>query len=34
MQNIMFTSVIMTDKQGTPLRDKVTGRIRMEDDGC
>ena len=34
IENVMFTSVIVTDQQGKPLRDKTTGRIKVEDDGC
>ena len=34
IQNVMFTSVIVTDTQGKPLRDSKTGRIKIEDDGC
>jgi hypothetical protein len=34
IQNVMFTSVIVTDKYGKPKRDKHTGRILVEDDDC
>jgi len=31
---MMFTKTMVTDKQGTPLRDLETGEIVTEDDGC
>lgn len=34
IQNVMFTSIIITDKHGTPKHDKRTGRVQIEDDGC
>ncbi len=34
IQNVMFTSVIVTDKQGKPKRDKSSGGILTEEDGC
>lgn len=34
IQNVMFTSVIVTDSQGKPVRDSQTGRLKLEDDGC
>jgi len=34
IQNVMFTSVIVTDKYGQPKRSKKTGRFLVEDDGC
>jgi len=34
MQNVMFTNVIITDKNGSPKRDKRTGSVITEDDGC
>jgi len=34
IQNVMFTNVIVTDKHGLPKRDKNTGLIVIEDDGC
>ncbi len=34
MQNVMFTNVIVTDKQGRPVRDPHTGLLMREDDGC
>lgn len=34
IQNVMFTSVIVTDKKGEPKRDKRTGRVLLEDDDC
>jgi len=34
IQNVMFTSVIKTDRTGSPMRDKLTGNLKFEDDGC
>lgn len=34
IQNVMFTSVVVTDKYGKPKRDKRTGRVLVEDDDC
>jgi len=34
MQNVMFTHVILTDKNGAPKRDNRTGDVLTEDDGC
>jgi len=34
MQNVMFTHVILTDKNGAPKHDKNTGSVLTEDDGC
>lgn len=34
IQNVMFTSVIVTDKHGEPKHDKHSGRLLLEDDGC
>ncbi len=34
IQSMMFTSTVVTDDSGMPLRDKDTGEEVVEDDGC
>lgn len=34
IQNVMFTHVIRTNNSGAPKRDKSTGAVITEDDGC
>jgi hypothetical protein len=34
IESMMFTNIIVTDDQGTPLRDPETGEFITEDDGC
>lgn len=34
LESMMFTGIIITDKQGSPLSDPETGEIITEDDGC
>jgi len=34
IQHVMFTNVIVTDKQGKPKHDKRTGGVLVADDDC
>ena len=34
LQSMMFTGVIITDDQGSPLKDPETGTFLTVDDGC
>ena len=34
IQSMMFTRVVITDPQGAPAEDPVTGAILTENDGC
>lgn len=34
IESMMFTNTILTDDQGAPLKDPVTGEFITEDDGC
>ena len=34
IENMMFVSTHITDKQGTPVRDRDTGEAMIDDDGC
>jgi hypothetical protein len=34
IQNVMFTHVIVTDKNGKPRHDKRSGGVLREDDDC
>lgn len=31
---MMFTGTVVTDEQGEPARDKETGEVLVENDGC
>jgi hypothetical protein len=34
LDSMMFTHIIITGDDGTPLKDKETGELLTEDDGC
>lgn len=34
IQNMMFTRTVITDENGDPQRDPITGNELVEDDGC
>ncbi len=34
IQNMMFTGVVITEKDGSPKEDPVSGDILTENDGC
>jgi hypothetical protein len=34
IQSMMFTGIVVTDAQGAPQTDPVTGEIITENDGC
>lgn len=34
VETMMFTSVVVTDDSGEPIRDTDTGEIITEEDGC
>ena len=34
VEYMMFTGTVVTDERGEPARDKETGEILVEDDGC
>lgn len=34
IQSMMFTNIKITDSQGMPLRDPLTGTFLLEEDGC
>jgi len=34
IQNMMFTRTVITDENGDPQLDPITGNILVEDDGC
>jgi hypothetical protein len=34
IDRVMFTNVIVTDKNGNPRRNNKTGQYMTEDDGC
>ena len=34
IQNMMFTRTVITDEDGEPEIDPITGNILVEDDGC
>ena len=34
LDSIMFTGIIITDEDGEPVLDPVTGLAMREDDGC
>jgi hypothetical protein len=34
VETMMFTSIVVTDDSGEPIRDTETGEIITEEDGC
>ena len=34
IQSMMFTGVVVTDSNGTPAEDPLTGELIRENDGC
>lgn len=34
IQSMMFTGTVVTDEQGEPVRDRETGELLVENDGC
>ena len=34
IQSMMFVGTVATDSEGEMLRDKETGNVVVEDDGC